>query len=154
METLILLGLGNKFTPNTNKWIYILTGILFIINGLFNMNSETLGLIGIGLGLVTLFFGLAYTIYGYIAFSKFSKYAPRVLINNDYVELKSNVFKSGKKLVWTDIKKIEFRPYFISFSLSDSTFSFSYITNSDTSMKIKELLRSTGENKNIEIIGG
>lgn len=154
MSKTILIGINNRFSVNANKWLYYSLGLLFLFNGVFHIFSNSFKPIGIILGILMIIGGMWYIIYGFTAFSVSSKYAPRVRIDDTEIELKNNFFKPATQINWTDVKKIEFDLYKLSFQLSDNNLVFSYNTYPDISIDIKRMIREMAEEKNIEVIGG
>ena len=91
---------------------------------------------------------------GLTAFSQNSKFALRVKIDNNSIELKNNFFKPVTQLNWTDLQSIEFGLYEISFQLTGTTKVFSYDSNANVSRDIKKTIREFAERKNVMVIGG
>ena len=91
---------------------------------------------------------------GLTAFSQNSKFALRVKIDNNGIELKNNFFKPVTQLNWTDLQSIEFGLYEISFQLTGTTKVFSYDSNANVSRDIKKTIREFAERKNVMVIGG
>ncbi len=98
--------------------------------------------------------GVYHTIYGLLAFSKHSKYAPRVEVDQDNLLLKNKFLKEAKMITWDQIKQIEFASYRLVFSMPDSEYAFLYDTQAETSREIKSTIREMAESKGIDVLGG
>ena len=157
MSKTILIGMNNKFSVKANRWLFSLTVLLLLTNGalylIYNYNNR-LEPIGLILGILILFGGFYYGMIGLTAFSQNSKFALRVKIDNNNIELKNNFLKPVTRLNWTDLQSIEFGLYEISFQLTGTTKVFSYDSNADVSRDIKNTIREFAERKNVKIIGG
>ncbi len=151
MSKIILLGAGDEFSNKINKWTFIFGGFLFFAQSVLYIYSSTHGLTknfstsftflaGIYLILFLILFAL-------IAFSKSSKYALKVKVDDAIIEFKTNFFKKPTKLNWHDIKFIEFKSYQINFHLGNSDKNISYDTSAPVSIEIKETLREIAERK-------
>ena len=156
MSKTILIGMNNKFSVKANRWLFSLTGLLLLTNGVYliynyNNSLEPIGLI---LVILILFVGFYYGMIGLTAFSQNSKFALRVKIDNNSIELKNNFFKLVTQLNWTDLQSIEFGLYEISFQLTGTTKVFSYDSNAAVSREIKKTIREFAERKNVMVIGG
>lgn len=154
MTKTILIGMKNRFSAKANKWLFNLTGLLFLINGIFNIYTNSIEPIGFILGVLMIIGGLYYLIYGMTAFSKNSKYAQRVNIDNKIIELKNSFFRPATQLKWTDIRAIELGSYVIDFQVEGGRKKFSYQSNADVSIEIKKSIKEFAESKSIRISEG
>ena len=154
MGKTILVGMNNKFSASANKWLFSLTGLLFLISGGFNIYTNNLEPFGFILGILMLIGGCYYVFYGLFGFSENSKFASKVKVDESMIELKNSLWKPSVTLKWADLSSIKFQPYEIIFQLQDSSNSFSYNSNSDISRTIKQTIREFAEQKEIEVIGG
>ena len=154
MGKTILVGMNNKFSASANKWLFSLTGLLFLISGGFNIYTNNLEPFGFILGILMLIGGCYYVFYGLFGFSENSKFASKVKVDESMIELKNSLWKPSVTLNWADLSSIKFQPYEIIFQLQDSSNSFSYNSNSDISRTIKQTIREFAEQKEIEVIGG
>lgn len=154
MKKTILLGANNKFSTKVNKWGFTITGIIFLVNGLYHIISDIISPIGMILGIVMIPGGIAYSFYGLMAFSESSKYAPRVSIDNETILLKSNFQRPPVLISWDRIKQISLTSYLIKFFTEEEEYHFPYEANSDTSISIKSAIREIAESKQIEVLGG
>ena len=153
MSKTILIGVNNRFSDNANKWVFILLGLLFLTNGIINIynNFEPFGRI---FGVLVIIAGLWYIFYGIFGFTENSKLAPKVKVDESMIELKNSLWKSSTKLDWSELSSIKFGSYEVIFQLKDSSNSFSYNSNADVSITIKQTIRDFAERKNIEVIEG
>jgi hypothetical protein len=154
MKKTILIGMNNKFSANANKWLFSLTGLLFLGNGALSIYSNIFEPIGLVIGIFTLFGGLFYSFYGLFGFSENSKFASRVSVDNSTIEIKNSIWKPSFKLNWSDLSSIEFQSYQVTFNSNGAINSFSYRSNADVSKTIKQTIREFAERKNIAVTGG
>jgi hypothetical protein len=154
MSKTILIGMNNKFSASANKWLFSLTGLLFLVNGGFNIYSNNLEPFGLILGILMLIGGCYYVFYGLFGFSENSKFASKLKVDDLTIELKNSLWKPSTKLKWSQLSSIKFQSYEIIFQLGNSSSSFSYNSNSDVSIAIKQTIRDFAERKNVEVIGG
>ena len=154
MGKIILIGMNNKFSAKANKWLFSLTGLLFLVNGSFNLYNSNLEPIGLILGVLMIIGGLFYLSYGLFGFSEHSKFAPKVKVDESAIELKNSLWKPSVKLNWSDLSSIKFEPYEVIFDIKDVSNSFSFNTNADVSVEIKQTIREIAERRNIEVVGG
>ena len=154
MNNTILIGMNNRFSANANKWLFSITGLLFLMNGAWHIYTDNFDPVGVILGVLLIIGGLFYTLYGIFGFTEDSKFAPKVKIDESIIELKKSLWKSSTKLHWSDLSSIKFQPYEIIFHLKDSTKTFSYKSNADVSLSIKNTISVFAERKNIEVIAG
>lgn len=154
MNKTILIGHNNKFSAYANKWLFILMGILFLVNGGLNISYYPQEILRPLFGILTLMSGIFYFFYGLIGFSVNSKYSLKVKVDKSTIELKNSLWKASTKLNWSDISSIQFQPFEVIFGLKDTSNSFSYASNADVSIEIKQTLREFAESRGIEVIGG
>lgn len=88
MKKTILLGANNKFSTKANRFGFFLNGILFVIMGIFHIGNDHIGPFGLILGIIMIPGGIGYALYGLLAFSVKSKYAPRVALDEENILLK------------------------------------------------------------------
>ncbi len=89
-----------------------------------------------------------------MSFSKKSKFAPRVKVDEDVIELKNSVFKPATSILWSDVKKIEFGPYKLNIQLAEQSLIFHYESSMDTSINIKSKILEVADKKNIDVVEG
>jgi len=154
MEKTILIGVNNKFSAKANKWIFSLTGLVFLANGAFNIYSYHHKFFVLILSVLMLIGGAYYVFYGIFGFLGNSTFALKVRVDESTIELKNNLWKPSTTLMWEDLSSIVFRPYEVIFQIQGSSHSFSYNSNIDVSIAIKQTIREFAERKNIEVIGG
>ena len=154
MNETILLGVENKFTAKANFWLFMLVGLLFLLNGSYTIYNSKFDPIGFVLGSLIVVGGVFYIVYGQLAFSKKSKFAPRVKVNDEEIELRSSVFKPVIKILWSDVKRIEFGLYELDFQLADKNLIFNYESSLDASLNIKGKILDMANEKSIEVVSG
>jgi len=154
MGKTILIGLNNKLSINTNKLLTSISGLLFFIYGVLYIDLSSIKTFGTILGISMILAGIHNIVFGLTAFSKSSKYAMRLKVNNSLLEFKSSYYKPVIKLNWNDIKQIKLDAYQVNFQLDKRNEVFRYRSNSDISKEIKSTLRKIAEEKNITVTGG
>ena len=139
-----------KFSRKKYALVLTIFGALLIANGLLHIVNEIAPF-----GLV---FGLIFVIWGIPYFGKAlligSKHSPYIGLDNDGITLKNSFFRKSFKIQWSQIQLIEFNPYKLNFRLSDNDISFSYNSNPEESIEIKEAIRETSESMGIKVYGG
>ncbi len=154
MKKTILLGSNNKFSLKTNKWGFTITGIVFILNGVFQIIGDYAQPIGLILGVIMIPGGIGYIVTGWLSFSEKSKYAPRITFDEQVLLLKNKLSKPPTILEWGQIKRIELYSYQLKFFSPKADYIFPYEANASTSINIKSAIREIAESKHIEVIGG
>ncbi len=154
MNQTILLGLNNNFSIKANRRLAIFLGLIFCLNGFFNLIQNNEDLLFQILGLLLLLSGVLYLFYSFYGFSQKSKFAPKVLLTNEFLQIRESFWKPAKQLNWNNISSINYLSYQIDFQLNKESYSFIYNASSDTSIEIKRAIREFAENKGIEVIGG
>lgn len=143
------------FLLRTNPWIFTVIGVLFLMNGITRFfRIEELS--GMEYGLMVLNFGagiyaLLFTI---IVLTDWLGTAPKVVVFNEGVLMKSKALASGRQIAWSEIKAITFHSYQIDFKLETEPVFFNYRSSANTSKKIKDAIRDMAELKEIPITGG
>ncbi|MEQ9219712.1 MAG: hypothetical protein RLO17_16785 [Cyclobacteriaceae bacterium] len=146
--------MNNKFSLKTNLWGFTVLGILFVIQGIYHIMSGMVFPFGLIIGIILVPGGIVYSVYGLLAFSKSSKYAPRVEVDSGSLVFKNGVLKEPKTIRWNKIKQIEFASSRLVFSMPDSEYAFLYDTQAETSKEIKSTIREMAESKQIKVTGG
>lgn len=155
MSKTILFGVGgNKLDVRIQKWSYFFLGAMLLGQGFLHFFSNGDGWVR-SIMIMLMFFGGGYAIiFALFNFSKSSKYAPKLKIDDLSVELKTSLFKKRIKIKWKDIQSVSFKPYRVDFKVNDAVEVIAYDTTSDISIDIKETLREVAAKKDIEVIGG
>lgn len=154
MNQIILIGDKNPFSMKTNKIMWVFSGVLYIGTGLIQFYRHQDEAISFFVWILLILGGLYLILYGFVGLSEKSKYAPKVLLNEDYIHIKKSFWKPAKQLKWNNVSAINYQSYQIDFRLNKETYSFTYNTSSHTSIEIKRAIRELAENKGIEVIGG
>ena len=158
MNNTILIGTNNNFSIKTNRWLFPITGLIFLTSGgtrlIYNFNASNDAVIGLIIGILMSVIGVYYCIYGLTAFSTNSRLALRIKITDEFIEIKDRFLKPPIQLIWTDLKSIEFGQYKINFKMEGSNKALSYKSNVDVSIKIKQAIREMADKKKIEVVGG
>lgn len=153
MNHTILLTKNDRFvSAKTNRIMTIIGGLLFVSLGIlqfYRYQNEYFFLF-----IVHSFSGLYFILYGYLGQSKKSKYAPKVLLTNEFILIKESFWKARKQIKWDDISSINYKSYEIDFHLNKEIYTFNYNTTAETSIEIKRAIRSIAEDKSIEVSGG
>jgi hypothetical protein len=154
MSKTILLGVAVQHSRKAPRIGFTFFGFYFIFYGAYYFSKLDNSLPELLFRGSFILVGLAYIIYAQIAFSKSSKFAPRISINDNTIEYKLGFFKKSFRISWADIQSIEFAPYRVLYKINDKIETLSYDTNAEVSIEIKETLREFAEAKKIEVIGG
>lgn len=158
MNNTILIGTNNNFSIKTNRWLFPITGLIFLTTGgarlIYDFNASNDAVIGLIIGILMSVMGLYYFIYGLTAFSTNSRLALRIKITDEFIEIKDRFLKPPIHLIWTDLKSIEFGKYKIVFQLEESNKVFSYKSNANVSVEIKKMIREMADEKKIEVVAG
>ncbi len=154
MNQTILIGDKNNFSMKTNRILWVSSGVLYIALGIFQIyryQNEDLSFLAWSYLIIG---GLFLILYGFMGLSEKSKYAPKVLLTDEIIQIKKSFWKPAKQLKWSEISSINYKSYEIDFHLNKETYTFSYHTNAETSIEIKKAIREHSERKNIEVMGG
>ena len=154
MDRTFIIGFNNKFSLKANRWLFLITGLFFLLNGAINIYNRSFEIVGLILGILMLFGGVFYLFYAFVGASKKSRFSPKVKVTDEFIVLKSSFLGKQITLSWSTITKIEFKPLALTFVSNNRSTDFDYVTDADTSIEIKEHLRAMAESKNIEVIGG
>lgn len=156
MSKTILLGSGG--TPNfdikVQKWNMIFFGILFLLQGysyLLKIDQGTWAKVMTG---ITFMSGSYVIIFALLNFSRSSKFAPKVIVDETSIKFKPGLFKKYRYFNWQDIQSISFKSFRVDFKTENTVEILSYDCTSDISIDIKEAIREMAEKKNIEVVGG
>ena len=149
MNKTILLGSTNAISNNASKWIFSIIGIIYIGLGITDTYEQGSSFSSIG----RIIIGISFLLYSLIIFSA-TPLTPKIKVNNNEVELKNKIFSKTLRIMWMNIKSIEFDSYSIGFRLNDGVEKFNYKSNAESSIEIKSLIRKVAESKNIPVIGG
>lgn len=128
--------------------------MIFIINAVILMSGNDLGPIRLIVGVVMIIISFCYLTFSFIGYSAKSKFAAKILINDQSIELKPSFWKSSLKLNWKDIRNIQLANYSVEFELLDGVRAVDYDTSAEKSIQLKQLLRESAEQHNIQVVGG
>lgn len=155
MSKIIFIGKGrNGHTSKANFKLFMFTGLLFLVNGSFLIYNNVVDPVGLIIGILTILGAIYYIMYGYFTFSEKSKWAPKVIIENDHIQIKKKMFKPAATIVWERINKIIFGAYEITFDIEGKSDVLNYDTSSEVSIELKEAIREAADEKGIEVVGG
>lgn len=90
-EKIILMGFNNRFSNKANLSLYIITTALFITSGSLHIYNNSLDQWGMILGILMILLALINFGYGYLTLSTWSKYSPKVKVNDTFIELKNRL---------------------------------------------------------------
>ena len=113
MAKIILLGNSGveRIGSKIQKWIWILIGTLFLIQGGLYYYKDSDVLIDRLMAKLMLFGGILALIYAWASFSKKSLFAPKLIFSDSTNALKGGLFKKSKKVKWADMQSITFKPF-------------------------------------------
>lgn len=137
-----------------NKGSFILMAVIFLINGIvYLMNGHMEGY-RLLLGAAMIAAGIFHAFYSALAFSENSKYSSKVRVDDKLIELKSSFWKRTLLIKWADVKRIHFTNGKVKFELANGTKAFPYGTKSKKSKQLKNMLGEFAELLRIQVIGG
>lgn len=94
-------------------------------------------------------------ILGLILFSSTNKFTPRVVIDEDQITIRKDVFNRTKLIKWNDLKLIEFKSFALDFLYNDNKTQLIILpTTGETVIEIKKSIRELADKKLIAIKGG
>ncbi len=137
---------------NPKQWI-AMAGI-FTVNGIILMLGEDLVKLRYITGAAMIILSILYLVYAFAGNSVKSKYAAKIRITDDLIELKTSFWKPLVTLNWADIRHIQFSSYRVEFELPDGLKTVNYETSAEQSIQLKQMLRASAEQHNIEVTGG
>ena len=137
-----------------DKWMMVFGAFIFIFNGVIMATTESAMSFAFNLGLFNLIFSISFLLWAILRMSKKSKYAPKIKISDNVIELKSKVLKQAKVIPWNEIKSVNFKGIQISLESSEEQLTFPKTVNLEQTNQIKDLLRKFATSKNIEVTVG
>lgn len=137
---------------HNSKILFIVTGCVFLLNGLFNILNNHIKPFGLVFGIVMLILSGFYIVYAFLGFSSNSSYSAKICITEKFIELKSSFWKSAVFIYWSDIVSIYLVNRKVGFELKNGEKLFSNKTKSDQFKQLNRLLKEVAEPKNINII--
>jgi hypothetical protein len=147
----ILLGTRNDKNPEETKTGHIVIGTMLLISGLisvFAFKTEAIRLI-IGSSLNAV--GLFSFFFARIAFAISSKYAPKITISNQYLEITESVWRKPEKIDWKNLEKIHFTSSRIEFKGLKFKKTIDLHSSKEIQFEINELLKRFIISKNIQV---
>ncbi len=125
------------------------------MNGIDRLTSLPLTNWTLFLGIFLLLSGLLMFILGLILFSSTNKFTPRVVIDEDQITIRKDVFNRTKLIKWNDLKLIEFKSFALDFLYNDNKTQLIILpTTGETVIEIKKSIRELADKKLIAIKGG
>ena len=142
------------FLLGTKPWALLFLAILFLLNAIqayFNPDQNRLEYWLMIANALTAIYALLYIL---IVLTDLIGTAPKVVVYNEGVFLKSRAFGSGKDIKWDEIKSITFHSYQIDLKLETEPVFFNYKASAKVSKEIKQAIRDMADMKNIPVSGG
>lgn len=118
------------------------------------MFGEALVVVRFIIGGAMIAFSIFYVLYAYTGNSVKSKYAAKIRITDELIELKTSFRKPAITLSWTDITHIQFGSYRVSFQLPEGIKTIHYETSAEQSIQLKQLLRASAGKHRIQVADG
>ena len=144
-------GLSSKIS----KWLFILLGLFNSLNGIDKLTSSPLTNFTLFLGIFLLLSGLFMIMLGFMLFSPTSRFTPRVVMDENEITIRADVFNRSKVISWSDIKNIEFKSFAVDFLFNDNKNQLVILpTTGNISIEIKKSLRALADRKFIVVKGG
>ncbi len=154
MNKTILLGWNREYDAKKSFGAHMISAFILLVLGLMNVMRESDNSVSERIGVVMLIVAIGPVIHGLIAYTKISKWSPKVSVNENDVRIKEKLLRQPVVIPWDQIKSIKIAPYQIIFSFVDGEFDFSYRTTADTSIDIKSTIREMAALKQIKIVEG
>ena len=154
-KTIFLTQNPNGLSTTVSKWLFIMLGLFNSVNGIERLTSSPLTTWTLFLGVFLLLSGLLMFILGLILFSPTNKFTPRVVIDENEITIREDVFNRTKLIKWSDLKLIEFKSFAIDFLFNDNKTELIILpTTGETVIEIKKTLRELADKKLITVKGG
>jgi hypothetical protein len=154
-KTIFLTQNPNGFSTNVSKWMYLLFGIFNSVSGIERLTDASLTNWTLFLGILLLSSGLVMFVMGLILFSPTNKFTPRVVIDENEITIRPDLFTSTKLIRWSDIKLIIYKSYVLDFIFNDKENQRVLLpTTAATVVEIKRSLRALADRKLVTVIGG
>ncbi len=156
MKKIILLtqnpsGLNQPVT----KWLFIILGLFNLVRGIADLVGTSLTNWSLLIGLLLAVSGLALLIFGLILFDPKNKLAPKVVVDENEISIREDIFNRTKNIKWNELKQIDFKSFALDFLFNDSrTLLVILKTTGETSKEIKKAIREMADKKSVNIIGG
>lgn len=154
-KTIFLTQNPNGLSTTVSKWLFLMLGLFNSMNGIDRLTSLPLTNWTLFLGIFLLLSGLLMFILGLILFSSTNKFTPRVVIDEDQITIRKDVFNRTKLIKWSDLKLIEFKSFALDFLYNDNKTQLIILpTTGETVIEIKKSIRELADKKLIAIKGG
>lgn len=154
-KTIFLTQNPNGLSTTVSKWLFLMLGLFNSMNGIDRLTSLPLTNWTLFLGIFLLLSGLLMFILGLILFSSTNKFTPRVVIDEDQITIRKDVFNRTKLIKWNDLKLIEFKSFALDFLYNDNKTQLIILpTTGETVIEIKKSIRELADKKLIAIKGG
>ena len=145
-----------ELTPKSTKWIFVMNGIINSSLGLLQLSaSDSWTSWGSILGILLVIAGPLMIVYGLILFSRTNRLVPKVLVDNNGIIIKEDIYKGQRKIDWKSIKEITYKPFELVFLLTDNNIeTVNLATSAEISVDVKKTIRQFADDRQISIIGG
>ena len=136
----------------TARLTHVFLGLIFCLNGVYNVAHSNFGWLGLSLGIIMFVLGIYTIIIAFTAFSKHSGFAPKVKVGPDFAEFKTGFFTSPVRIPWKEVRSVTLGKYQVHFLLKNGERSFFYRTSPEQSIAIKRSIREMAEDHHIEVV--
>lgn len=154
MSKTILIGRKNDYSVRANRWLFSILGFFFVLGGILRVIGKYYGPFEFSFGILQMLTGVYAIVFALFVFNKNSRFAPKVTVNDKFIEIKKGILKSPNKIMWSDIRRISYDSFEITFDMGVTTEVFRYETASDISIEIKKAIREVADDMGIEVVGG
>ncbi len=152
MNKSILIGWNREYSAKKSFGVHMSTACILLVLGLQNIMRDSDNAVSERFGAVMLILAVSSIVHGLVAYTKISKFAPKVSVSGSYILIKERLMSKAIEIPWSKIKSIQMGPYQIVFSMPDEDYEFNYNSTADTSIEIKSTLREMAEVKQIEVV--
>ncbi len=154
-KTILLTQKPNGLRTSVSKWLYMMLGVFISLNGINRLTSSPSSSWTLFFGLILLLCGLIMFTLGLILFHPINKFSPRLVINDNEITVREDVFYRTKLIKWSDLKRIEFKSSAIEFLFNDNRTQLIKLPKTgETVSEIKKTLRELADKKLITVNGG
>lgn len=153
MKKIILLA-PQVMNRKLSIWLLPLLGLFSILNGIWGIIAFEITTRSIILNIFLILTGLSVLMLAIIQFNPANSLAPKVVIDEESIEIREEMFKNSRLIDWHDIQTITFEPFVLTFLLKDNTLEQAVLnTDASISIQIKQAIREIAEKKSIPVIG-
>lgn len=134
------------------KMIFVILGLILIIQGVFRLVGSGVFVINLILGIVLSILGIGCVVYALLNYSIKSKKASRVELTDELFFIKQDLFKKPVAIEWKDVQAIDLGDFTLGFKKNDEMYYLKYNTKKDSTDQIKNALKRYANKKGIALL--